>query len=113
LDKGITLRKYKSALEFSLLETLSFTNLIKKMVEASIPRYYTLEEKENITPYYRVRNDYKKYQSNNTPIVIDNGKNLQELKLCSFNLQLVQVPINVGLAGHQKRILHVNNSIAR
>ncbi|CAO3614941.1 unnamed protein product [Mucor hiemalis] len=41
------------------------------MVEASIPRYYTLEEKEYIAPYYNVRNDYKKYA--NSPIVIDNG----------------------------------------
>lgn len=43
------------------------------MVEASIPRYYSLEEKEYVAPYYSVRNDYKKYQAVNTPIVIDNG----------------------------------------
>jgi hypothetical protein len=42
------------------------------MVEASIPRYYSLEEKEYIAPYYRTRTDYK--QHHNTPIVIDNGK---------------------------------------
>ncbi|KAG1172524.1 hypothetical protein G6F70_006409 [Rhizopus microsporus] len=43
------------------------------MVEASIPKYYTLEEKEYIAPYYTVRDDYQHYQSLNTPIVIDNG----------------------------------------
>lgn len=43
------------------------------MVEASIPRYYSLEEKEYVAPYYNIRNDYKKYQSTDTPIVIDNG----------------------------------------
>ncbi|KAG2230003.1 hypothetical protein BDF21DRAFT_422391 [Thamnidium elegans] len=45
------------------------------MVEASIPRYYSLEEKEYVAPYYNIRNDYKKYQSTDTPIVIDNGSN--------------------------------------
>lgn len=44
------------------------------MVEASIPKYYSLEEKEYITPYYNIRNDYKEYHSLKTPIIIDNGK---------------------------------------
>ncbi|CAO3678210.1 unnamed protein product [Rhizopus stolonifer] len=43
------------------------------MVEASIPKYYSLEEKEYITPYYNIRNDYKEYHSLKTPIIIDNG----------------------------------------
>lgn len=46
------------------------------MVEASIPRYYTLEEKEYTAPYYRPRTDYKKFHTANTTIVIDNGKPL-------------------------------------
>lgn len=44
------------------------------MVEASIPRYYSLEEKEYSAPYYNIRNDYKTFHSLKTPIVIDNGK---------------------------------------
>ncbi|KAI8337816.1 hypothetical protein EDC96DRAFT_523423 [Choanephora cucurbitarum] len=43
------------------------------MVEASIPKYYTLEEKEYIAPYYQPRTDYRKFGSQSTPIVIDNG----------------------------------------
>ena len=43
------------------------------MVEASITRYYTLEDKEYNAPSYYPRNDYKKYQSAKTPIIIDNG----------------------------------------
>ncbi|KAG0784336.1 hypothetical protein G6F57_012168 [Rhizopus arrhizus] len=43
------------------------------MVEASIPRYYSLEEKEYTAPYYNIRNDYKTFHSLKTPIVIDNG----------------------------------------
>lgn len=54
------------------------------MVEASIPRYYSLEEKEYVAPYYSVRNDYKKYQAVNTPIVIDNGIHPFPISL-SFN----------------------------
>ncbi|OAD08703.1 hypothetical protein MUCCIDRAFT_188150 [Mucor lusitanicus CBS 277.49] len=43
------------------------------MVEASITRYYTLEDKEYYTPSYYPRTDYKSHQSAKTPIVIDNG----------------------------------------
>ena len=43
------------------------------MVEASITRYYTLEDKEYYAPSYYPRTDYKNYQSAKTPIVIDNG----------------------------------------
>lgn len=43
------------------------------MVEASITRYYTLEDKEYSAPSYYPRNDYKNHQSAKTPIVIDNG----------------------------------------
>jgi actin-related protein 5 len=43
------------------------------MVESGLPRFYGLDEKEYPVPYYSVRSDYKKYQTNQTPIVIDNG----------------------------------------
>lgn len=43
------------------------------MVEASITRYYTLEDKEYYVPSYYPRTDYKSHQSAKTPIVIDNG----------------------------------------
>ncbi|KAI7906081.1 actin-like protein arp5 [Cokeromyces recurvatus] len=45
------------------------------MVEASIPLFYTLEEKDYTAPYYSIRTDYKKHHSLHTPIVIDNGSN--------------------------------------
>jgi hypothetical protein len=54
------------------------------MVEANIPRYYTLEEKEYVAPYYNVRTDYKKFHSANTPIVIDNGMNYPLLCLICY-----------------------------
>lgn len=94
------------------------------MVEASITRYYTLEDKEYSAPSYYPRNDYKNHQSTKTPIVIDNGTIENKIKLivklhsntynlgsshcragwssdnepaCMFNMQYIRVYVNINI----------------
>ncbi|KAI8978477.1 hypothetical protein BDB01DRAFT_273967 [Pilobolus umbonatus] len=71
---SIPVKREKEKKKRGLPLLLSFwVSLLFNMVEASIPLYYHLEDKEYTVPYYTVRNDYKKYQNSHTPIIIDNG----------------------------------------